>query len=341
MPQGWSCRKATVFGKNDVGDSGIDENIASNEDEDVDINTDAPASKKKQEYMQEMANLLAMQKEFGEVEAASLRRSSRATATSGRNTRNSSKKDSLSMTDGLEYFLRVNPASGNQVEELKDEENTDCRNDSAVNDHVANLSSVQANRLGVEVLQEKRHEDHYSKLYQKYENQLQAFCDTSHDYNGGASTNVSKESIESFGKYANGSFPPYLGNVSICNNSNSCLWEIRSPFAVPALRWIIRGLVHSGHLTATEPMTGTSTGESARSNVDTTAGVIVTNDIYYWDENNKPFELLDVRELKRRKAAGKSDEEESEDEIEMSEYEKLRAERVARNAERLRALGLA
>jgi hypothetical protein len=48
-----------------------------------------------------------------------------------------------------------------------------------------------------------------------------------------------------------------------------------------------------------------------------------------------------VRGLQRRKRAGNIAEEEEEDDYEMSEYERLRAERVARNAERLKALGLA
>jgi hypothetical protein len=45
--------------------------------------------------------------------------------------------------------------------------------------------------------------------------------------------------------------------------------------------------------------------------------------------------------MQRRRRGNIPREEESEEEVEMSEYEKLRAERVARNAERLKALGLA
>jgi hypothetical protein len=69
--------------------------------------------------------------------------------------------------------------------------------------------------------------------------------------------------------------------------------------------------------------------------------VVIKNDIYYWDPKQQPFEVLDVRGLQRRKRAGNIAEEEEEDDYEMSEYERLRAERVARNAERLKALGLA
>jgi len=85
-----------------------------------------------------------------------------------------------------------------------------------------------------------------------------------------------------------------------------------------------------------------SSGGAGTSNNDTSAGMIVTNDIYYWDPESTPFQILDTRVLQRKKrAGGKFDDESSEDEVEVSEYEKLRAERVARNAERLKALGLA
>ena len=173
----------------------------------------------------------------------------------------------------------------------------------------------------MEILLEKRHEDHYSKLYQKHESNL-----------------VSKDNENQYAMYSSGSFPPYLGRVIPSQNSYGFTWEIRPPFAVPALRWILRGLVFSGHLSAVEPLFGGSVGGSS----DLASGVILANDVYYWNpETCTPFEVLDTRELQRKKRAGKSDDDSSEDEVEMSEYEKLRAERVARNAERLKALGLA
>ena len=98
---------------------------------------------------------------------------------------------------------------------------------------------------------------------------------------------------------------------------------------ISALRWIMRGLIKSGHVTDLEPLA-----------TDVSSGVIMTNDIYYWDANLHPFETLDLKELQRKKRANKDLDEESEEDIEMSEYEKMRAERVARNAERLKALGL-
>jgi len=165
-------------------------------------------------------------------------------------------------------------------------------------------------RLDVEIQAELRHEDYYSKVYQQYSNSLVA--------------------TEGFGAYANGSFPPYLGRVLPLSDRDEVSWEIRAPFVVPAMRWVLRGLIQSGHLSATESL-GT----------DFSSGVIVTNDIYYFDSNLKPYEILDLRELQRKKRANREGSEESEDEVEMSEYEKARADRVARNAERLKALGLA
>jgi hypothetical protein len=102
-------------------------------------------------------------------------------------------------------------------------------------------------------------------------------------------------------------------------------WEIRDSYVLPAIHWVLRGLVQSGHL----------------AELDT--DVLLTNDIYFSDDSQQPFDVLDMKEMQRRKRATLAgyDEQESEEEVEMSEYEKLRAERVARNAERLKALGLA
>ena len=169
-----------------------------------------------------------------------------------------------------------------------------------------------SSRYEVEVQREKLHEEHYAKLYQIYSNLLS-----------------SQDESSSFGLYTNGSFPPYLGRIVPLANSMEASWEIRAPFVIPALRWVMRGLIKSGHVTDLEPLA-----------TDVSSGVIMTNDIYYWDANLHPFETLDLKELQRKKRANKDLDEESEEDIEMSEYEKMRAERVARNAERLKALGL-
>eukprot|EP00934_Nitzschia_sp_Nitz4_P001004 Nitzschia sp. Nitz4//scaffold34_size148208//129444//134234//NITZ4_002995-RA/size148208-processed-gene-0.55-mRNA-1//-1//CDS//3329548840//1004//frame0 len=166
-----------------------------------------------------------------------------------------------------------------------------------------------ASRTDVEVLSEKLHETYYAQLFQQLGSHLAS---------------------ENYGEYTNGSFPPYLGHVVPNASANDLSWEIRAPFVVPALRWVLRGLVNSGHLTAMDPLTP-----------DFSSGVLLSNDIYYCDSSIQPFEVLDLRELQRKKRAVKTGESESEEELEMSEYEKARAERVARNAERLKALGLA
>jgi len=272
----------------------------------------------------------------GDDEAASLRRSSRATTSASRSTRSSKKKDSSSKTEGLEYFLRQTPTLPTKEESIDGKHDNDNNiEDNGTGNSEKVLSSIPSSRLDVEILQEKRHEEYYSKLYQRYEKELLSCYDNKKDLDNKSGK------VEQFGAYAGSSFPPYLGTVTKCKNSHGCLWEIRPPFAVPALRWVLRGLVHSGHLTDTEPMTGNS-AESSRSNIDTNAGSIVTNDVYYHDDKVKPFEVLDIRELKRKKNANKSgNDPDSDEDFEMSEYEKLRAERVARNAERLKALGLA
>jgi hypothetical protein len=249
-----------------------------------------------QKRAQEMAELLELQRVVEESEAAGLRRSTRAHHEPS--TRGSS-SSSRSRKGAVEFFLKEGS--------LEDENNNNNNN--------SMLVCLPSSRLEVEVQKEKRHEEYYSKLYQTYSNLL-----TSHE----------EASESSFGLYANGSFPPYLGRVVPITGLTEVSWEIRAPFVVPALRWVLRGLIHSGHLTAVEPMT-----------TDLSSGIIMTNDIYYWDTSLQPFEVLDLKELQRKKRTNKEMDDESEEDIELSEYETLRAERVARNAERLKALGLA
>ena len=114
--------------------------------------------------------------------------------------------------------------------------------------------------------------------------------------------------------YAGGSFPPYLGRV--VNGT----WEIRSQYVNAAVRWVLRGLVASNHLHLDDNQ-------------------YLVNNAYYIDPLVDPLDQLDTREIQKRKKTAKA-EESDEEEVELSAYEKLRAERVARNAERLKALGL-
>jgi hypothetical protein len=253
-------------------------NVCDNDQDNVEKDT---SSLMKKEYVGELEELLALHHAVSEDEASRLRRSTRAHDRLVQPTR--------SKSESLEYVLCA--SNSEQVSWQKETE--------------THLST----RFHVEISQEKRHEEYYSKLYQRYEKSLVA--------------------SSQYGRFSPGSFPPYLGRVIPRRCGREGRWEIRSPFVVPALRWVVRGLIQSGHLTALEPMT-----------TDPNSGLILTNDIYYIDSRQKPFEVLDTRELQRKKRSD-ADAEESEEEVELSEYEQLRAERMARNQERLRMLGLA
>ena len=92
MPPGWSCRKATASTAaaaaaateteldNDKDDTTDETNI-----KDAAANQSSPTSEKKQEYMQEMAELLSLHKQFGDAESSNVRRDQLRVA--GRRTR--------------------------------------------------------------------------------------------------------------------------------------------------------------------------------------------------------------------------------------------------------------
>jgi len=329
MPFGWSCRTATPGASGAI--EGEPESAERGNEDDEDNNQDEDHTN--QEHLQEMADLLALQKRLGETESSNLRRSSRETRpTAGRRSA-SKKKDATKKTEGLEYHLLSAAATTKSSSSSSGEEKAPPAQQRA-------LSSIPSTRLDVEILLEKRHEEHYAKLYRKHEKDLVAASSSGSSGKDDDDDDENNNNNQpSFAIYSSGSFPPYLGRVLPSRNQQGASWEIRPPFAVPALRWVLRGLVVSGHLTATEPLFA---GGAGASNHDTTAGVVLCNDVYYKDPGSVPFEVLDTRVLQRRRRAGKSDgDDSSEDEVEMSEYEKMRAERVARNAERLKALGLA
>jgi hypothetical protein len=165
-------------------------------------------------------------------------------------------------------------------------------------------SLTATSRKKVEGKLESLHETYYAKLYKSLRKEL--FSETG------------------YGTYANDSFPPYLGSVVPNNRTNDCVWEIRSIYVIPAIRWVIRGLIQSGHFTAIEPLSALD------------GGLIFPNDILYIDKSVSSFGVLAEGKKKKRESA----DEESEEEIELSTYEQMRAERVARNADRLKALGL-
>jgi hypothetical protein len=179
-----------------------------------------------------------------------------------------------------------------------------------------------SNRFDLEITRERLHEEYFAKLYQQLCHKL--FNNT--DSGAGISRLI--------GTFANDSFPPYLGSVipvSADDDGHRFCWEIRAPYAIPALRWVLRGLVRSGHISEIDPLTNDANPNS---------GVIILNHLYWVPPQLVPYEVLDMKEVQRRKRATAIEEKEQVV-VEMSDYEKMRAERVARNAERLKALGLA
>ncbi|KAL7459013.1 hypothetical protein ACHAWC_010771 [Mediolabrus comicus] len=184
------------------------------------------------------------------------------------------------------------------------------------------IPTVCRSRLGAEGVQETIHELFYGKLYRDHSSNAMILG------NG-------------LGTYANGSFPPFLGRV-IQTDSDTNIWEIREQYLIPALRWVLRGLVKSGHLAEVEGSLSDGLLDDAPARSSFGAGIVVPSHEYYYNESFPPFEVLDEKEVlrKRRQEAAADSDSSSDEEVELSAYEKMRAERVARNAERLKMLGL-
>ena len=138
---------------------------------------------------------------------------------------------------------------------------------------------LPGNRREVEVAREQLHETNFAKLYQAVGENL---------------ISVSGDGGCTIGQFWDGSFPPFLGRVVTVQSasfapSDKVSWEIREECMVAALRWVIRGLIQSEHLTQFGPRETLSD-----------LGVIVPNHIYYIDESEVPFDILDVKELTRQ-----------------------------------------
>lgn len=228
---------------------------------------------------------------------------------------------------GVEYYLLnsdvFQPKRRKALGEQEEGKNNITNDDNEEN----SIPITSRSRLGVEGVQEVIHERFYAKLY--------------HDHSPNASILDS-----AIGKYENGSFPPYLGHIvpTSVSPSTSVVWEIREQYLIPALRWVLRGLVKSGHLEEVDGSLSEGIFDDAPSRTTFGAGTIVPNHEYYYNEMFPPLDVLDEKEILRKRrqdaAAGNSDSS-SEEEVELSAYEQMRAERVARNAERLKVLGLA
>lgn len=242
----------------------------------------------------ERLNLLHSQ--LSDQQNASVRRSARS---HGYSSLANTSHDVNEALTGLEFFL-------------KDESSRFLKD--------SDISFPETNdRTGVEKMRETLHEEYYAKLYYKY-------CTA---INTTIPILLESESSDSFGVYSDGSFPPFLGRVvpETFEISVGVTWEIRSQFVIPALRWVARGLVASGHLSEWEKFSLSSYENES---------LVLANHAYFYNETKTPYEVI---QNKRKKTT--TLEEEEEEEVELSAYEKMRAERVARNKEKLKALGLA
>ena len=115
---------------------------------------------------------------------------------------------------GVEYYL-----IDNELLQPEKEEGGELNNDAD-----SSIPTACRSRLGIEGIQETIHEQVYAKLYR--------------DHSPNAMILDSD-----IGKYADGSFPPYLGRIipstSDSDDANAIVWEIREQYLIPALRWIL------------------------------------------------------------------------------------------------------
>jgi len=166
---------------------------------------DAEEAKRKQE----MEELIMLHRQVEEMERAGLGRSSGAHPAEVTTNGNAIHTD---VSNDFEYFLAdatLLPPMGN--------EETD-----------ALLHKSTNSRSEVEAWRENLHERYFARLYQQLSKFLQP---VDNDY----------------GSYVNSSFPPFLGRVmpSVApDNVEDVTWEIRAPFVIPAIRWVLRVLIN-------------------------------------------------------------------------------------------------
>ena len=292
LPPHWGCRRK-------IPEAQKSEEPADDEDENI-----QPAAESA--YEEQLSELVELTRTIDEAETSGLRRSTRAVG----HDEGGSKRGKKGRAPDKEYVMldEFEQAFVKASEELSN-------------------NPAPSTRSDVEYLCERLHDSYYADVYKTVSVSLEQS-----DLNT-MNAEVQGKLEGPLGSFANGSFPPFLGRMiphSMAKHGKFS-WEIRAPFQIPALRWVIRGLIKSGHLGEVEPL----------EQENLSSGVIMTNHVYYTDNSLQPFEILDSKELARRRRANNEQAASSEDEIELSEYEKLRAERVARNAERLKALGLA
>jgi len=314
LSQEWSCRYIQEGPSAGGGSDGKEEE-----------------EKDKEEDEDEMLMLLQMQQE---EDAGTVRRSTRARhapknyadeeVAENPTTRSYAPQAPITLP-GVEYYLvngdDLQPKRKVAQEDGKEGINGESKADT---DSDSLIPTICRSRLGAEGVQETIHERFYAKLYREHSpNAL--ILDSG------------------IGKYVGGSFPPYLGRV-VPSTDEAMVWEIREQYLIPALRWVLRGLVQSGHLEEVDGSLSEGLLDDAHARTSFGSGIVVPSHEYYYNETSPPFDVLDEKEILRKRrqdAAAADSDSSSEEEVEMSEYEQMRAARVARNAERLKALGLA
>lgn len=324
LPTNWLCRP-----NNDHTHGPVNSSIAQNQDKKVGATVD------KEEAI------------FNMMES-NIRRSARGSRNYDETDSGGIGNEGRATTDDTESDFVYFPSAGDLVKTLMDKKLvghdpvqiqnlTKKYNGSTGAAQTTPFSKLEAfNRIEVESILEKMHEAYFAKV----------FHDTSNSWRATKANNPAQPS----GVFVDNSFPPYLGRIS------GGKWEIRAPYVLPALRWILRGLVRSGHLGEVNPLTMSSSESVVVSNpsslaptatsaiLKSKAGTVVVSNMYYWNHEVKPFDLLDVKKAPKQKKKSEIEEEQEREKDanrELSEYERIRLERVQRNKEKLKALGLA
>lgn len=178
---------------------------------------------------------------------------------------------------------------------------------------------IAKDRVQVEQILEVAHE-YMSDVFEKLQLNISHMSETVN----GKSFRKESRALSLFSKNV---FPPYLGRICPLTKK----WEIRAQHVHRALRWIIQGMIHSGHLGLENPKSTTETTSHGDG-----YSVVISN-AYFCNDTISPFDVL--RQTPRRNNLAE-ERAELKDEVELSEYEKARLDRVARNHERLKLLGL-
>ena len=127
-------------------------------------------------------------------------------------------------------------------------------------------------------------------------------------------------------------WPPYLGRIGQ-NDTGGMVWEIRKDLAQQALLHVLRGLVQSQHIFEVSPISNPKE-----------EGMVCVANYYLPGVPYSVYPKIDRRKrlkLEGASASGPVGGESSDEEEEMTEYEKARAEKMARNKAFLQSLGLA